>query len=74
MVDKFRKRVIFCPVKNCLAEVDYSISGNHLSTNYEVIACSEFHDGEVNCEKACMAMFGFADAIGSGADHKKSST
>jgi len=70
MVDKFRKRVIFCPVKNCLVEVDYSISDNHLSTNYEVIACSEFHDGEVNCEKICMAMFGFAKAIRSGTDDK----
>jgi hypothetical protein len=50
-------------MKNCLVEVNYSISDNHLSPNYEVIACSEFHDSEVNCEKMCMAMFGFAKAI-----------
>ena len=70
MVDKLRKRIIFCPVKKCEVEVDYSISDNHLSPNYEVTACSEFHDGEVNCEKLCMAMFGFAEAIRSGATHK----
>ncbi len=70
MVDKLRKRVIFCLVKNCLVEVNCSISDNHLSPKYEVIDCSEFHDGEVNCEKICMAMFGFAEAIRSGTDHK----
>jgi hypothetical protein len=70
MVDKLRKQIIFCSEKNCEVEVTYSIPDDQLSLTHEVIACSEFHDGEVNCEIICMAMFGFADAIRSGTDHK----
>ena len=62
-VDKVRKRLIFCSERNCEAEVTYSISDRQLSTNYEVIVCPEMSGGEAGCNRSCMALFGFIEAI-----------
>ncbi len=69
MVEKLRKRIVFCPDKKCEVKVEYSISDNSLSPDYDITACSEFHDGRINCEKICLAMIEFAGAIRSGTDH-----
>lgn len=70
MVEKLRKQVIICTDKNCEVEITYSVSDSWLSATYEVVACSAFSDGEVSCEKKCIALLGFIEAIANCAVHK----
>jgi len=71
VADKLRKRIIFCSERNCEVEIAYSISNDQISPNHEVVDCSEFYDGEVTCEKKCIALLGFTEAIRSGSARKE---
>jgi len=70
MVGKLRKQVIICPGSNQEQTVTYSVSGNWFSRKYDVVGCSTFKDGEVTCEKQCISLFGFIEAIRSCVVHK----
>ena len=70
MVGKLRKQAITCSGSNQEQIVTYSVSGNWFSPKYDVVECSAFNDGEVTCEKQCMSLFGFIEAIRSCAVHK----
>jgi len=70
MIDKLRKRRIYCTERNREVEVAYSISDDQIPTNHEVVSCSEFGDGEVSCETKCSDLLGFTEAIRIGTAHK----